>query len=429
MKLILRFRTLLLFSILFFSIAITTGCISKTKTDSADNGEPVPITLKVHFGKDEAFIDAFIKPAEEKFPYITFEHVDGDLEELIAGKKAPDILWFWDQGWLEHASELEMTYDMRELIEETGFDISRFNPNQLAEWQKFSGEELWVLPMSSDRFALMYNKDIFDLFGVEYPTDGMTWGEVVDLARDVTGERNGVDYQGLYMPKSGSPIAWTAGNLLDPETDEPLWTENDVVREYFELYKEAYSIPGNPYIPEHWEEGGWPELFAQGKLAMAPHWFMPPNEEANVNWDIATYPEPENGVPAGGWAMGVSSTSEYKEEVMKVFDFWYSDEQLMNNTFIGGPLSLPYAHLYENGSAIEKAQELDGDIWENRNMEALFSLPVAEPLETVSEFQDEDIVYNALYEFVHEDQLDLNTLLREKYEEELVRIEEEKSKK
>ncbi|KRG11736.1 hypothetical protein ACA29_15260 [Lederbergia galactosidilytica] len=78
---------------------------------------------------------------------------------------------------------------------------------------------------------------------------------------------------------------------------------------------------------------------------------------------------------------------------------------------------------------MEIAQELDGDIWENRNMEALFSLPVAEPLETVSEFQDEDIVYNALYEFVHEDQLDLNTLLREKYEEELVRIEEEKSKK
>ncbi len=61
----------------------------------------------------------------------------------------------------------------------------------------------------------------------------------------------------------------------------------------------------------------------------------------------------------GRWELG--STSEYKDEVMKVFDFWYSDEQLMNNTFIGGPLSLPYAHLYENGSAIEKAQELDGD--------------------------------------------------------------------
>ncbi|MBO0994727.1 ABC transporter substrate-binding protein [Bacillus sp. SD088] len=428
MKLTLRLRVLLIIGILLFGIAVLSGCTSKTKTESANNGEPDPITLKIHFAEDEAFIDAFIKPAEEKFPYITFEHVEGDLEELIAARKAPDILWFWDQGWLEHASELEMTYDMRELIEETGFDISRFNPNQLAEWQEFSGEELWVLPMSSDRFALMYNKDIFDLFGVEYPADGMTWEEVVDLARKLTGERNGMEYQGLYMPKSGAPIAWTAGNLVDPETDEPLWTNNDTVRNFFELYKEVYSIPGNPYIPEHWEEEGWPELFAQGKLAMAAHWFMHPGEESNVSWDVATYPEPENGVPAGGWAMGISSTSEYKEEVMKVFDFWYSDEQLMNNTFTGGPLSVPYAHLYDDGSAVERALELFPDLWEGRNMEALFSLPVAEPLEEKSKYQNDDIVYDALYEYIDDDQMDLNTLMREKYEEELVRIEEEKAK-
>ncbi len=422
-------RTSIFFMIMVCSVIIFAGCTSKTKTNSADNSEPEPITLKVHFADEENFNNAFIKPAEEKFPHITFEHVEGDLQELIAGKKAPDILWFWDQGWLEHASELEMTYDMRDLIEQSGFDISRFNPNHLAEWKELSGDELWVLPMSTDRFALMYNKDIFDQFGVEYPKDGMTWEEVVDLAKDVTGERNGIEYQGLYMPKSGAPISWTAGNLVDPKTDEPLWPNNETVRNYFELYKEAYSIPGNPFIPEHWEESGWPELFAQGKLAMAPHWFMHPGEEANVNWDIATYPEPENGVPAGGWAMGISSTSEHKEEVMKVFDFWYSDEQLMNNTFIGGPLSLPYVHLYDDGSAVEKALELNPDLWEDRNMEALFSLPVAEPLEEKSEYQNDDKVYDALFEYIDDEQMDLNTLMREKYEEELVRIEEEKAQK
>lgn len=387
------------------------------------------IILKIQFGPDEAFINAFIKPAEERFPHITFEHVEGNLEELIAANNAPDILWFWDLGWLKYAAELEMTYDMTELIKKTGFDLSRYDPNHLAEWQIYSGDELWVLPISTDRFALIYNRDIFDQFGVDYPKDGMTWEEVIELARKVTGERNGVEYQGLYMPKAGAPIFWTAGPLIDPETDEPLWTENETVRTYFELYKQNYSIPGNPYIPEHWEAGGWPELFEQGRLAMAAHWFFMPSEDAQINWDIVTYPEPENGVLAGGWAIGISATSEHKEEVMKVFDFWLSDEQILNNSFIGGPLSLPFQHLYDNGKAIEKVLETDSHIWEGRNMNALFSLPVATPMKKISEFQNDDVINNALYEYVHGDQIDLNTLMREKYEEEVARIKDEKAKK
>src|SRR5690625_4434891 len=198
----------------------------------------------------------------------------------------------------------------------------------------------------------------------------MNWDEDIDLAEQVTGERSGTEYQGLYSPNHEAPIFWTAGNPIDPETEEPIWTQSEEVRDYFDLYKRAYSIPGNPYIPEHWEEDGWEDLFGEGKLAMVAQFFGQPNEEANVNWDIATYPEPENGVASRGWAMGVSAPSEHKEDVMKVFDFWFSDDQLLNNTFMGGPLYLPFQHLYDNDAALDEALEREGEIWENRNMEA-----------------------------------------------------------
>src|SRR5690625_2847934 len=211
---------LLLAIVILCGVFVFAGCTSKDNESESVDGEPTPITLKVHFGEDENFIDSFIKPAEDAFPHITFEHVEGEYDEVIADGNIPDILFFWNRADTLHAAEHELTYDMTELIEEADFDISRYDPNHLAEWQAVSEGEIWALPLMTSRFALMYNKDVFDVFGIEYPEDGMNWEEVIDLAEKVTGERNGTEYQGLYMPKHEAPIFWTAGNLVDPESDE-----------------------------------------------------------------------------------------------------------------------------------------------------------------------------------------------------------------
>lgn len=431
----------LLAMLMIFGI-IFAGCSSDSNADNNGNnkgindgnnennniGDPDPITLKVHFGEDENFVNSFIEPAKEEFPHITFQHVEGNYEELIVAEEIPDILFHWNSGGYNDVAEYELTYDMTELIEQSGFDVSRFDENHLAEWKSVTqNDELWALPIMTSRFALLYNREIFDSFGLEYPEDGMDWEEVIALAEEVTGERDGTEYYGLYMPKHEAPIFWTAGNLVDPETDEAIWNENEIIKEYYELYERAYSIPGNPYIAEHWEEGGWTDLFEQGRLAMVAQFFGVPNPEANIDWDIATYPEPERGLPSRGWAFGISDTSEYKHEVMEVFDFWYSDEQLLNNTFIRGPLYVPFQHLYDSEEAQEKAIEREGDIWEGKNLDALFSLPVATPPESYSKYEETGIVEEGLYELVNgEEEKDINTIIREKFEEDEIRIEDQK---
>src|SRR5699024_2688773 len=126
------------------------------------------------------------------------------LEDLIVADNIPDILFHWGNEEYDHISEYELNYDLTELIEKVDFDLERFDENHLHEWRARSTDlELWGLPLSTYRHQLVYNKDIFDQFGAEYPHDGMTWDEIVDLASEVTGERNGVEYQGLYMPRSG----------------------------------------------------------------------------------------------------------------------------------------------------------------------------------------------------------------------------------
>lgn len=409
-------------------LTLSTGCFSGSKKQTSEtSGENEPVTLTIRFGEDKDFIEAFIEPAEEEFEHIDFELVDGELEELIAGGTVPDILFHWGLEEYDHISFYELNYDLTELIEKANFDLSRFDENHLDEWRAQSPEhELWGLPNRNYRHQLVYNKEIFDRFGEEYPTDGMNWDEVIDLAKRVTGEIDGTEYQGLYMPNPGH-ITWTAGDLFDPETDEPLWTENDEVREYFEMYREAYSIPGNPHIPEHWEEGGWPELFEQGRLAMVPTWEFHPAPEANIDWDLVTYPGPNNDTPGRGWGMSITAPSEHKEEAMEVFKFWFSDEQLLNNTFLG-PITIPYQHLYDEGIAQERILEQLGDIYEGKNLDALFQTEVAEPKSGISEYESDELLFEALKEYATEN-IDLNTLMREKYEEEGARIANEKEQK
>lgn len=58
---------------------------------------------------------------------------------------------------------------------------------------------LYGMPLENMPKALFYNIDLFDQFGVPYPENGMDWPEIIDLARKLTLERDGVNYKGLSM--------------------------------------------------------------------------------------------------------------------------------------------------------------------------------------------------------------------------------------
>lgn len=54
------------------------------------------------------------------------------------------------------------------------------------EVRRTSNDELYMLPGQNNIQVLFYNKDLFDRFGVAYPRDGMTWGEMLDLSSRIT---------------------------------------------------------------------------------------------------------------------------------------------------------------------------------------------------------------------------------------------------
>lgn len=411
------------------------GC-NKEKVVTSDPGgsdeqkEDITLTIMMWDDWGQGF-DANIKEVvEEQFPHITVKNIGGDtgnkdwIEEALTAGNVPDLIFAHRQYHVNLLEEYELNYDMTELLEKHDFDLSRYDPAHLDEWRSWANGEFWLLPFMADRYALHYNKDIFDLFGVEYPTDGMTWKEVITLASQVTGERNGVQYQGLDITGNGHlPMTQIIGKtqLIDPETDEVLWTKSPYVKQWLEMVESVYNMPGN----EKPEGDAWTE---SRTLAMRPLWLDMGTPE-DLNFDIVTFPQwedaPNVGPLAGGWGLGITEPSQHKDEAMEVMKFLYSDEHI---GFLGeSPIHAPFKHLFEE-------KDIDGMLvgerlekFKGKNLQALYKLEAAGGPESRSEFDVGAFqqIERLGQDFIESGQ-DVNTFIRELTEKEEIRIKDEK---
>src|SRR5699024_10668784 len=124
-----------------------------------------------------------------------------DLEEVLAKGIVPDIFRVVNIDHADHRiAEYDMDFALDDLIEQFNFDLDAIDP-ALVQFLRNQNPEgkITALPYNKTVWATFYNKDIFDTFDVPYPTDGMTWNEMPDLAKQVTGERNRVQYRGLSV--------------------------------------------------------------------------------------------------------------------------------------------------------------------------------------------------------------------------------------
>ncbi|MFS0612713.1 ABC transporter substrate-binding protein [Lederbergia ruris] len=433
-------------TLLIFMSLLLAACTSKTngpeESGENENVEPEPITLKflhAHGIDDEGFEKQYKNPIEDEFPYITIERIDtGDLDELIAKGEMPDIYFVENPVNIKNYIESELVLDLSDLIEKHDFDLNRIQPNILSEHRTFSDGNLYTIPLSLGLTALHYNKDIFDLFGVEYPTDHMTWDEVVSLAEKVTGEREGVQYHGL-QPAFPSILYDQRGiTFVDPDTDESR-IMNDEFREEFvkvlQTMERLASIPGN--IPKEESDAflfEWGDQFISGRnVAMLPLWQLIEwyTSDETFNFDIVTYPEWEDlpGItrPSKAFSLGVTATSKYPDDAFKVIAYLLSDEKQIEWAKAGQASAL-------NDSEINK--HLFEDLIEERphasdlNIEALTKQTPSAGSDHYSEYEHlAGGIYDNMVREIVEEGKDINTVLREGDEALTILLEDEKAKK
>ena len=142
---------------------------------------------------------------------VNVEVVDWDnywtlLEAGASGGTMPDVFWMHSntaQIYMENDILLDLT---DYIAKDSTVDMSKFYEGVKNLYTRSDGK-VFALPKDHDTIALLYNKAIFDKYGVEYPTDNWTWENMYEAAKKITEGSNG-DIYGMAMNTSNNQDGW-----------------------------------------------------------------------------------------------------------------------------------------------------------------------------------------------------------------------------
>lgn len=392
---------------------------NKNEANVNNNEEEVeqdPVTVTMSTATSGEWLWEMKPKVEEKFPHITLELIDGlafvsdpEFDDVVVAKKIPDIIPVREHRRdFMRAREYELEYNLDDIIAEKGFDLSVYDEDILESLRNstLSGG-LVGLPFHSNYFALHYNKDIFDQLGVPYPEDNMTWFEVMDLAKQLTGG----EYYGItYNPWIASFIfTQFEENLIDPDTNEVDLVNSTAMKNMFAMFEKYASLPNNKPVEDEWGAS-----FEEGKVAMEVSWARTYEAEhgtLSFDFDFATFPtwdeNPGVGVEPNIAVWMVTAEAEDKGAAFDVISYLTSPEMRVPEIRKGSVPVLADEEFKNQFMA-------DFEQTDKYNFEALYSLRPSSGPPKLSPLENDAPIREMMEKYVYEDKgKDVNTFLRE----------------
>ncbi|WP_028550308.1 ABC transporter substrate-binding protein [Paenibacillus sp. UNC451MF] len=406
-------------------VLTTAGCTPTEGSNSKERGMEQesslkPVNLKV-LGiitfSDEQWDNIFVKPIQKKFPNVTLERLnEKNYRERLTSGYVPDLL-ITSYASIPDLIELKVAGDIGPMMQKYKFDGTNFDKPVMDMFKSFPSFQFAGLPMYKNPKVMFYNKDIFDRFGVPYPTDNMTWEQAVELARKLTVTDEGIPYMGL-QPGGLSHLAGQLSLLqVDPKTNKAAVNSDDYQR-LFQFLKQIQTIPGMDLGKANSDA-----FFKNRTLAMYDYWTtdgLIPLEEAHktgnpLNWDLVTSPmfadKPGIHSMTDVHVMLMSEMSEHKDLVYQIMSYIASSEEVQSEfAKIGRAPVLRsdkvFQHFGENFASVK-----------GKNLEAIFKTGFApRPAPSAYEGLASKPVNDALSRVLSGSE-DINTALRKAEEE------------
>lgn len=207
------------------------------------------------------------------------------MQTRVAGGTAPDCYELNIENFAAYAAK-------GVLAEIKDVDTSGINETALHAFN-VDGKQYGV-PGSFSNVVLIYNKDLFDQAGVEYPDADWTWDDAQAAAEKI--RALGDDIYGIYAPTTYNEFfkvaAQYGGSLLNEDKTE--FTINSAPNQEAAEMMVGRIVDSNVQ-PTEAQMGGmkdW-DLFESGRLGMIPTgiWaFGEFTEACEFNWDICVEP-------------------------------------------------------------------------------------------------------------------------------------------
>jgi multiple sugar transport system substrate-binding protein len=128
----------------------------------------------------------------------------------------------------------------------------------------------YALPKDHDTIALLYNKALFDKYGVEYPTDDWTWEDLYEAAAAITEAGAGDNVYGMAMNVSNNQDTWynlvyDYGAEIITEDHKGTTIGSDEGKAAMEMVRKILTVSAPQTIVA---ETGTDSLFQSGLAAM-----------------------------------------------------------------------------------------------------------------------------------------------------------------
>ena len=432
-------KMILIFTTTLFLVIMLSACTSQDPSDSSgaqDSNTPAapngdveapaeqnsdPVVLKLYPGQwiiDEDLELLINEPLQKKYPHISVERIDRNenpLEEYIMSNGQLDLITTWN-GSMANWQELELFEDLLPLINQSGIELERFDQGSVDTILAIPDNgQLYGLPYNRQYNALYYNKEIFDRFGVNYPEDGMTWDETIELATKLTRVDDGVAYRGLD-PENVTRVMFQLGlNVVDAATDKAD-VNSDSYRKLFETVNRIYAIPGNK--PPEWGYSAYNAFVKDRNVAMSAMVNLTNTiveHGEGLDWDIAQYPSFEDNPDVYGMydmhILSITKNSKHKDDALKVLEVLFSDEVQMDAVTKTGRISLL------NDSKFQEAYGSENPVLQGKHLEAIFmSTPAHAPRFSKHYSKASGILRDHFYQYADGNK-DVNEALRDAEEE------------
>ncbi|MDO4617542.1 MAG: sugar ABC transporter substrate-binding protein [Lachnospiraceae bacterium] len=207
------------------------------------------------------------------------------LEAGASGGELPDVFWMHiNEAEKYMAGDVLLNLDEYIAADET-MDMNNYYDGIVGLYQ-YDGSQ-YAIPKDHDTIALLYNKEIFDRYGIEYPTDDWDWEKYAEVAAEITeaGKDDGVfgtamntdDGQDGYY----NLIYGFGGELLNEEKTESGMDSEETI--------EAMTWIGDKLIPsmpaqDVMTESNPDNLFLSGTVGMM----------LQGSWMVNTFYQSEN---------------------------------------------------------------------------------------------------------------------------------------
>ena len=309
------------------------------------------------------------------------------LEAGASGGQMPDVFWM-HSNTAQMYMENDLLLNLDDYIaKDDAIDLANYYEGIVELYNRDDNGSQYALPKDHDTIALLYNKAIFDKYGVEYPTDDWTWEDVRDAAAKITeaGKADGV--YGYAINTSNNQDGWyniiyDYGGQVITDDHKGTTIGSDEAKAGMEMLRQILEVAAPQTVVA---ETGTDSLFNSGLTAMitqgswmintfykAEHhddyaWAMLPYADVNGNGqcDKGERYSAYNGL---GWAAAANTANP--DAAYSLISYFCSEkaqkEQAALGVTMGGMkgVSEDFANAFEgmDVSAFTRAEE-EGDLF------------------------------------------------------------------